>query len=253
MAKTPAPDVAAPVVPDMPADELAAAPVAPMAIPPEMLAVVQAMAQSIASSMVAAQTAGATAISQMHGPRDNPMGSPLISSLNPLGERDHPRPEFHCPTLFCGMEQEREACSADEITMLNLIEPGRYRVQKTDGSLAVMTVYPEIDSASERMVKKHIVLPGMKDQTGLGRQNWPGMLVLLAQAMGFELPRPIVPDDRPLGKIQGPSGSVGLPTAGAMSGRFGVSLDGSAEGFLAAEHNPMIRRDVSAMLSREVA
>jgi hypothetical protein len=253
MAKTPAPDVVAPVVPDMSADELAAAPVAPMAIPPEMLAVVQAMAQTIAQSMVAAQTEGAKAISQMNGPRDNPMGAPLQSSLNPLGERDHPRPELHCATLFCGMEQEREACSVDEITMLNLIEPGRYRVQKSDGSLAVMTVYPEIDSASERMVKKHIVLPGIKDQTGLGRQNWPGMLVLLAQAMGLDVPRPVTPDERPLGKIQGPAGSIGLPTAGALGNKLGVSLDGSAEGFLAAEGNPMIKRDVAAMLAREVA
>lgn len=253
MAKTPAIDTVAPVLPDLSAAELAAAPVAPMAIPPEMQAIVAAMAQSMAQAMVSAQTEGAKAISQMNGPRDNPMGAPLMSALNPQGERDHPRPEFHCATLFCGMEQEREACTVDEITLLNLIEPGRYRVQKSDGSLAVMTVYPEIDSASERMTKKHIVLPGIKDQTGLGRQNWPGMLELLAQAMGLDVPRRALPDDRPLGKIQGPAGSIGLPTAAAMGGKFGVSLDGSAEGFLAAEGNPMIKRDVAAMLAREVA
>jgi hypothetical protein len=251
MAKTPA-DVAAPAVPDLSPAELAAAPVAPMAIPPEMQAIVAAMAKSMAEAMVSAQTEGAKAISQMNGPRDNPMGAPLVSSLNPQGERDHPRPEFHCATYFCGMEQEREACSVDEITLLNLIETGRYRVRKSDGSLAVMTVYPEIDSASERMTKKHIVLPGIKDQTGLGRQNWPGMLEILAQAIGIDVPRPILPDDRPLGKIQGPAGSIGLPTAGALGNKFGVSLDGSAEGFLAAEGNPMIKRDVAAMLAREV-
>jgi hypothetical protein len=252
MAKTPATDTVAPVLPDLSAAELAAAPVAPMVIPPEMQAIVAAMAQSMAQAMVSAQTEGAKAISQMNGPRDNPMGAPLHSSLNPAGERDHPRPEFHCATLFCGMEQEREACTVDEITFLNLIEPGRYRVQKTDGSLAVMTVYPEVDSASERMVKKHIVLPGIKDQTGLCRQNWPGMLVILAQAMGLDVPRPMTPDDRPLGKIQGPAGAMGLPTSATMGGKFGVSLDGSAEGFLASEGNPMIKRDVAAMLAREV-
>jgi hypothetical protein len=230
--------------------ELLNAPVAPVAIPPEMQAVVAAMAQSMAKAMVDAQTAGAQAIQSISGPRDNPNGSPLISALNPLGERDHPRPELRCPTFFCGTEQEREACSLEELTFLNLIEPGRYRVQKTDGSYAVMTVYPEVDSASDRWIKLHIVLPGIKDQTGLGRQNWPSMLTLLAQAMGLEVPRMAALDEKPLGKIQGPAGTLGLPTSDALGGKFGLSMDGSSEAFLANERNPLIVRDVSAMLAR---
>jgi hypothetical protein len=213
---------------------------------------VMAMVQAMAASMVAAQLEGAKQMQAMNGPRDNPMGSPQVSALNPAGERDNPRPELVCTTIFAGAEQEREACSVEELTLLNLIEQGRYRVQKTDGSYAVMTVYNEMDSASDRPVKKHIVLPGIKDQTGLGRQNWPSMLTLLAQAMGLPVPQMAAHAEKPLGRLEGASAALAnLPTNAALGGKYGVSLDGSHEAFLAGEKNPIIKRDVAAFLGAE--
>ena len=65
---------------------------------------------------------------------------PEISFLNPLGERDHPRPELKCRIVWAGYEEKKESLTREEIELLNQIEPGDYRVTKSDGVTIPFTV-----------------------------------------------------------------------------------------------------------------
>lgn len=47
---------------------------------------------------------------------------PDVSAYNPLGERDHPRPDLARPTYFCGGEQNRDWLTKDEIEAFNAIQ-----------------------------------------------------------------------------------------------------------------------------------
>lgn len=222
----------------VPVPDDAATPAAPEAPPaPVLTPEVMALFGQFAKTLSDAQVAGAAAIQQANGPRDNPMGSPMVSVYNPKGDRDHPREDLRCPMTFVGYDVERDALKPHELTLLNLIEPGRYRVKKTDGSYAVMAVIPEYDTASQSLIKMSITIP-VKDKSGMARQNWPSMGELLAQAMGLPY-EPEAPSlDLPLGKMHGPSGgALGMPA--------GMTRHESNEDFLASERNPMIRRDVT--------
>lgn len=53
---------------------------------------------------------------------------PDISYLNPLGERDHPRPRLKRVCLFLGMPLERDQLTLDEINLLNSI-PGPLEIK----------------------------------------------------------------------------------------------------------------------------
>lgn len=46
---------------------------------------------------------------------------PDISDLNPLGERDHPRPPLKRPCFFLGMALDQPTLTLDEITLLNSV------------------------------------------------------------------------------------------------------------------------------------
>ncbi len=65
---------------------------------------------------------------------------PDISSMNPLGERDHPRPELKCRMFWVGFELTKQNCSRVELDLLNRLEPGSYRVTKANGRTIPFTV-----------------------------------------------------------------------------------------------------------------
>lgn len=74
--------------------------------------------------------------------------APEMSDLNPLGERDHPRPELKCKFTFgTNYPIERESCSRLEIDLLNRIIPGEYRVRETNG--LTMTVNVKVRKATD--------------------------------------------------------------------------------------------------------
>lgn len=65
---------------------------------------------------------------------------PDISFLNPLGERDNPRPDLKCRIIWAGYEETKEALTREEIELLNRVEPGNYWVTKSDGSKVELKV-----------------------------------------------------------------------------------------------------------------
>lgn len=53
--------------------------------------------------------------------KENPR-HPDISSYNPLGERDHPRPRLRRPVRFLGIPYDHDGLTRDEIELLNTFE-----------------------------------------------------------------------------------------------------------------------------------
>ncbi len=77
---------------------------------------------------------------QIHRP-DN-QNSPKISVFNPRGDKDFPRPTLKCP-MFIPYPAYQDDLTREEIELLNLLEPGEYRVKRTDGSWITLTVAVE--------------------------------------------------------------------------------------------------------------
>ena len=81
-------------------------------------------------------------------PRSNTQG-PKISVFNPQGEKDYPMPELKCevnmpfpqrPSLH-GMDWE-------EVELMNLIDPGIYKVELNDGSVVTVNVIGRTNHAT---------------------------------------------------------------------------------------------------------
>lgn len=71
---------------------------------------------------------------------------PLISHYNPLGDRDHPRPELKCTMTQVGYVLKTDTLSLQEIELLNQLKPGDYLVTKSDGSRIPFKVGAKYDS-----------------------------------------------------------------------------------------------------------
>ena len=64
---------------------------------------------------------------------------PNISSFNPRGDKDFPRPALKCPMLI-PWPVEAEAHTREELELLNLLEPGEFMITRTDRSKVKLTV-----------------------------------------------------------------------------------------------------------------
>lgn len=65
--------------------------------------------------------------------RPENVSHPDVSVLNPLGERDHPRPALKCRQFWWGgFLEQRTDLSLDEIALVNALEAGEYWVTRTD-------------------------------------------------------------------------------------------------------------------------
>lgn len=113
-------------------------------------------------------------------PHENLFNPPMVSALNPLGERDHPRPELQCRIIWVGYELTKDILSFDEIALLNRMEPGSYRVTKADLKRIVFNVQEKRDDAGRReMLTFHFPCKGSED-----RQNHAPMVSYLREALG---------------------------------------------------------------------
>lgn len=53
---------------------------------------------------------------------------------NPRGERDDPKPALKCKFYWCGPEERPEVLTPEEIILRNKLQPGDYRVTKSNGA-----------------------------------------------------------------------------------------------------------------------
>lgn len=109
---------------------------------------------------------------------------PGISSLNPLGERDHPRPELKCKMYWVGFKVTKDSSSREEIELLNRLEPGNYRVTKANGRTIPFTVEARkgLNDKLERMMI-HFPCKSTED-----RGDHMPMTSYLREALGEGLP-----------------------------------------------------------------
>lgn len=110
---------------------------------------------------------------------------PDVSFLNPLGEKDHPRPELKVRMTWVGHKLTKEGLSREEIDLLNRIKPGSYRVTKADGSrIKFDCVAAEDAFGNIERLSFHFPCKSVED-----RHNHASMASYLREAMGESMPR----------------------------------------------------------------
>jgi hypothetical protein len=67
--------------------------------------------------------------------------TPEVSTYNPRGERDHPRPALVAGRVTQnGVILDRDTLTWEEIEAINALTPGEFRIAKSNGSKITMTV-----------------------------------------------------------------------------------------------------------------
>jgi len=65
---------------------------------------------------------------------------PLISTRNPRGDKDFPRPTLRWKRINIPYRAEPEDFDREELDLLNLMEKGQYWIDRNDGSQVVLSV-----------------------------------------------------------------------------------------------------------------
>ena len=109
---------------------------------------------------------------------------PAISFLNPLGERDHPRPELKCRIVWAGYEESKESLTREEIELLNQVQPGDYRVTKADGVSIPFTVKGKTGNNGRlEMLRFSFPCKNVEDRMGIrSKVDW------LKEVLGEKVP-----------------------------------------------------------------
>lgn len=113
-------------------------------------------------------------------PKENLFTPPLISHFNPLGDRDHPKPEFKTRMIWVGYELNTGTSTRQEIELLNRCEPGEGLVTKADGSKISFRVEGKrTDTGKLEMLTFHFPCKGPEH-----RQNHAPMVSYLQEYLG---------------------------------------------------------------------
>jgi hypothetical protein len=76
--------------------------------------------------------------------------APEQSVFNPRGERDYPRPDLKCK-MHLPWEAEKESLTREEIQLLNLLEPGEFRIKRNDNSWIGIKIEGRINPNSNQL------------------------------------------------------------------------------------------------------
>jgi hypothetical protein len=106
---------------------------------------------------------------------------PEMSVFNPLGERDHPRPDLVCEMFLGPYLLEKQTLLSKEIEYLNQLEPGSYEVTKGDGTTVPFHVIPTWRLDGRTVEKLTIAFPCADDEQ---RQNYPPFVQMLREVVG---------------------------------------------------------------------
>lgn len=113
-------------------------------------------------------------------PHENLFNPPMISHYNPLGDRDNPRPELRCETLWVGYRLHKDNMTREEIELTNRLQPGKYLVTKADGRRIAFTVTPKFNEANDlEKISIHYPCKSSED-----RSNHLSMVSYMREALG---------------------------------------------------------------------
>jgi hypothetical protein len=133
-------------------------------------------AEAIAA-IAAKATAAATAT--FHNLDDHKQ-HPGISPFNPLGERDHPRPELLGDIYWAGYLLRGDELTREEIELVNQLKPGDWEIRSRGGSTLPFKVR-DLDPGSRNSRRLLILFPcATADQ----RHDVPTMVDMLRQVVG---------------------------------------------------------------------
>ena len=103
---------------------------------------------------------------------------PGVSVYNPLGERDHPKPPLKCKMFWCGVDEQIEVLTREEVELMNQLMPGSYPFHRTDGSVDKLTVTAESDAYGV-WTRMFVDFPA----TGDARANLPSRVAMLREVL----------------------------------------------------------------------
>ncbi len=215
------------------------------AIDPNVLALAKALLDGQAAqvqALIAGQSEIASSMKTAMKPENQ--DPPLMSDFNPAGDRDHPRPALKCPFTMNGAEMPEYLLTVEELTLLNQVEPGHYRVKKTDDTTVVVSVVPTYDSATGTVTKMTLSSQFGNKRNPEQKNNWPPLRVWLAQLLGVPAPERATAQ-LPLGRIAAPQ----MGSASSLNGVITGSLASHKEwlGPIQGEVDAMLAHDAGAM------
>jgi hypothetical protein len=124
-------------------------------------------------------------------PKDNGR-VPLISVFNPRGEKDFPMPVLKCEFWAPWRESPTyHSFDREEVELVNLLEPGQYTVELTDGSPIQVSIVGVRNSETGKL--ERLSMHGAKDETtghysslftNERRQIYPSLKEMLRQMIG---------------------------------------------------------------------
>jgi hypothetical protein len=147
---------------------------------------------ALAESIKAGQTQPAVVNPQLEGmlklledreqarPHENLFSPPMISHFNPLGDRDHPKPDLKTDIRWVGYRMTKETLRRDEIELVNKLEPGEFRVTKSDGRTIPFTVTAKKDD-NGKLERMNIHFPCKSNED---RSNHLSMESYLREVLG---------------------------------------------------------------------
>lgn len=128
------------------------APTAPGLSREDLLAVVRELVNGnrldAAAIAEVATKAGADVFEKLSGQWWDVRTYPGISAFNPLGEKEHPRPELVGKVYWLGYLLHKEELTKAEIDFVNQLQPGLYH----NGSWTVMNLRPGVANTQELLV-----------------------------------------------------------------------------------------------------
>lgn len=184
-------------------------PVAPPAVvPSQPMAITVADIQAIVKTAVeAAQTGNAAmaeAVTQGIAQQRKPIpegtdaSNPRISTMNPFGDRDHPRPELKCE-FFIGMEDSKgqvqpsipwltEDLSVYEVVALNTLEPIKTKIRLTDETEIKLSVLAtKRDHLTDEILRMVLVVPQyVIEKKSLVKNTLPPIPNIVEQITGVD-------------------------------------------------------------------
>jgi len=122
----------------------------------------EALVQELKAQRAQSQQHEKEVINRLGRYKENPEGSPKISVFNQRGQRDYPLPQLKCRVFAphpLDRDPEISGLTREEIELVNLLEPGEYRITLNDQSQTALTVQTVKNAATGAIEQMRIVTP----------------------------------------------------------------------------------------------
>ena len=108
----------------------------------------------------------AAEVAKAHRKLDKPENSqhPGISAYSyPEGDLARPRQEMRCLTFWCGTKVEGDVDTAQEMELINQLQPGEYICSKSDGSTMPVTVSADVHPVTRKFTRVKVEFTPTRD------------------------------------------------------------------------------------------